>query len=178
MVLPEILERTRRLVESRKSRAPYAALARQAAGLPRRSIRARLKSGFGVIAEVKKASPSAGLIVPCYRPASIARAYEAAGAAAISVLTCRPYFLGDVEHLRRVRAAVGIPVLRKDFLIDPWQVAEAAAAGADAVLLIVRILDDRSLAGLLRACGELELEALVEVHDEEDLARALGLSCW
>src|SRR5262250_3811360 len=127
-----------------------------------------------VIAEVKRASPSAGPIRPGADPATIALEYVAAGAAAVSVLTEEDYFDGSLAHLAAVRARMTVPVLRKDFLFDPWQLAEARAAGADAVLLIVAMLDDDLLARLLARAHQLGMAALVEVHDEEEAVRAAG----
>jgi indole-3-glycerol phosphate synthase len=140
-----------------------------------RPFEAALRRGeeVALIAEVKRRSPSAGWIRRDLEPEAVARAYASAGAAAVSVLTDERYFGGSLEALRAVRAAVDIPVLRKDFIIDPVQVWEARAAGADAVLLIVRILEDQALADLVALCGELGLSALVEVHTREELERAL-----
>jgi indole-3-glycerol phosphate synthase len=140
-----------------------------------RDFRAALERapGVAVIAEVKKASPSAGLIRPDFDPVGIARAYEHNGAACVSVLTDGPSFQGSLRDLEQVRAAVGLPVLRKDFLVDPYQLLEARAAGADAVLLIAEVLEDEALAGLLRRARELGMEALVELYDEENLPRVL-----
>jgi indole-3-glycerol phosphate synthase len=128
------------------------------------------------IAEIKRASPSAGRIRPGADPADIARDYARGGAAALSVLTDRTFFDGDLGFLARCRAAVSLPLLRKDFLIDPYQVAEARAAGADAILLIVAALDSSQLAELLAAARSYALDALVEVHDlaEADVALAAG----
>lgn len=126
-----------------------------------------------VIAEVKRRSPGAGAIRPGLVPAALAAEYEAAGAAAISVLTDREYFGGALEELAAVRAAVAVPVLRKDFILDAVQVWEARAAGADAVLLIVGILDDDALSGLTRVAEGVGMESLVEVHDARELDRAL-----
>jgi len=127
-----------------------------------------------VIAEHKRRSPSRGAIREDLAPADVAQAYEAKGAAAISVLTDGPFFGGRMEHLVEARAACSLPVLRKDFVVDPWQVWEARAAGADAVLLIVAALDDGALFELLTVAGEAGLGALVEVHDRRELDRALA----
>lgn len=127
-----------------------------------------------VMAEVKRRSPGAGEIRPGLNPAGLARMYEENGAAAISVLTDREYFGGSLDDLRAVRDRVEVPVLRKDFVVDPLQVAEARGAGADAVLLIVRILDDPTMEALLERTHELGMAALVEVHDERELERALA----
>jgi len=144
---------------------------------PPRGFARALRSGRGprVVAEFKRASPSRGEIRPGADPAEIARAYEAAGAAALSVLTDREFFRGDLDDLRRARAACRLPVLRKDFTIDPLQLLEARASGADAVLLIVAALGDAELRELLACAHDLALDALVEVHDEPELERALAV---
>ncbi len=141
---------------------------------PHRPFREVLRSGTGrrIIAEVKRRSPSKGAIQPDADPVEVARAYEAGGAAAISVLTDARYFSGSLDDLRAVRAAVSLPVLRKDFIIDPYQLAESALAGADAVLLIARALPGGALRRLLDEATALGLEALVEVHDEAETAAA------
>ena len=165
-------------VAERRARVSEAELERQAqkAAAVRRPFAAALvRAGRAIIAELKQASPSAGLLQSDYRPAEIARAYEAAGARALSVLTDGPYFRGSLNHLKEARQATGLPVLRKDFLVDPYQVVESAAAGADAVLLIVAVLDAGALRELLRRTTELGLDALVEVHTEEEADRAAAL---
>jgi indole-3-glycerol phosphate synthase len=130
-------------------------------------------AGVRVIAECKRRSPSRGILRHDYDPAAVARGYEAAGAAAISVLTEPTFFDGSLDHLRQVRAAVGLPLLRKDFLVTPFQISEARAAGADAVLLIVAALDVAELGRLVGLAADLGLAALVEVHDEDDVRRAI-----
>jgi indole-3-glycerol phosphate synthase len=130
--------------------------------------------GLACIPEFKRRSPSKGWIKRDADSAAVARAYQAAGAAAISVLTDGPFFGGSLDDLRRARAAVDIPVLRKDFIIDPYQVAEARAAGADAVLLIVAALRQEDLVGLLAEVRRLGMEALVETHDRAEVERALA----
>ena len=129
---------------------------------------------FAVIAELKKASPSVGIICADYDPVQIARGYERAGARALSVLTDTEFFQGSLDHLRQVRAAVSLPLLRKDFTLDAYHVYEAAAAGADAVLLIVAILKPSEIASLLRTVKSLGLDALMEVHTAEELEIAMG----
>jgi indole-3-glycerol phosphate synthase len=128
-----------------------------------------------IIAECKRRSPSRGVLRADYDPVAIARSYEAAGAAAISVLTEPTFFDGSLEHLSAVRAAVTTPLLRKDFVVSAYQLLEARATGADAVLLIVAALSDEELRRLLTTARELGLDALVEVHDEEELARAIDV---
>ncbi len=129
---------------------------------------------ISIIAEAKKASPSKGLLCPDFDPAAIARDYEEAGAGAVSVLTDREFFQGSLDYLFTVRAAAGLPVLRKDFIIDHVQVEEAHAWGADAVLLISAILEQPLMSELLDHAGELGMDVLVEVHDENEAERALN----
>jgi indole-3-glycerol phosphate synthase len=131
------------------------------------------KGKIAVIAEIKRASPSSGLILKSFDPKKLAKQYARSGAAAISVLTDKKYFKGDNSHLMNVKKTVKLPVLRKDFIIDAAQVVEARQIGADAVLLIARILSLDELVKLLAICKKLKLEALVEVHDEEDVKKAL-----
>ncbi len=140
------------------------------------SLRERAEqSADAVIAEIKRASPSAGLIREEFDPAEIARAYEQGGATCLSVLTDRQFFQGHDDYLIAARAACDLPVLRKDFIIDAWQVWETRALGADALLLIVAALDDKRLAELSALGHELGLSVLVEVHDEAELDRALAV---
>jgi indole-3-glycerol phosphate synthase len=144
----------------------------------RRDFAAALRNpragSVALIAEVKKASPSAGVICPDFDPVRIARAYEAAGASCLSVLTDERFFQGSLDYLRQIRAAVGLPLLRKDFIIDERQILEAIEWGADAILLIVAILDDARLRRFHGLAAEAGLAVLVEVHDEAELDRALS----
>lgn len=176
MILDEIVALRRRDVERDRRDLPLARLEEMPLyAEPRRAFAARLRrSDPAVIAEVKKASPSRGVIRADFEPVAIARLYESAGASAVSVLTEERFFQGALEHLRAVRAAVGVPLLRKDFLFDPYQVVEARAWGADAVLLIAAVLDGASLRDMLQVVGKVGLEALVEVHTREELEGALA----
>lgn len=141
----------------------------------RRGFRSALaKKAPAVIAEIKKASPSAGVISENFQPTEIARAYERAGAACLSVLTDKQFFQGSLDDLTEARASCGLPVLRKDFTLDRYHLLQASAAGADCVLLIVAALSDEELASLMTQAQEFELDVLVEVHDEPELDRALA----
>jgi indole-3-glycerol phosphate synthase len=150
-----------------------------AADAPRgfaRALAARIATGTpAVIAEVKKASPSKGLLRPDFDPAAIARSYEAGGATCLSVLTDRDYFQGSSDALIAARATCALPVLRKDFIVDAYQVVEARAMAADCVLLIVAALDDGTMASLAHVARTLDLDVLIEAHDADELTRALAL---
>ena len=181
MYLPEILAHTRVVVAERKAVADLPALERAAAAhVPRgfaRALRAKAVSAPAIIAELKKASPSKGLIRAEFDAAAIAPMLEAGGAAVLSVLTDEKFFQGSLDNLRWASAAVEIPCLRKDFMVDEFQVLEARANGADAILLIVAALTDVELWGLRRAARGMGLDVLCEVHDREELERALELEC-
>jgi indole-3-glycerol phosphate synthase len=174
-VLDRIVEDTREEVGRRREMTPLAELEAALASRPvaRPFSEALLRPGVSLIAEHKRRSPSAGEIRAGSTVADIAAAYERGGAAALSVLTEPFHFGGGLEDLREARAATQLPVLRKDFIVDPYQLYEAAAAGADAVLLIVAALEAPDLAELLQEARALDLDALVEVHDEEELDTAL-----
>ncbi len=167
-----------REIQARMRRLPLAELrARvQTCPPPRDFVRAlRTRPGVALIAEVKRTSPSAGLLAPHLDPVALARIYQAQGAAAVSVLTDPTFFRGHPAHLRRIRRAIRLPVLRKDFILHPYQVYEARLWGADAVLLIVAMLSQETLSELHDLALRLGLTPLVEVHDETDLVRALTL---
>ncbi len=174
--LDEIVAARWRRLEEARGRAPLGHLQQAADARPARRDFAGALSGNGlhVIAELKQASPSRGLLRKDYRCRDIAQGYEAAGAAALSVLTEEDFFLGSLDHFAEVRDAVRLPVLRKDFILDGYQVFESVAAGADALLLIVAALADKDLRNLIELCDRLRIAALVEVHTEEELERALG----
>ena len=178
-VLHKILQRKAEETAERQARAPLRELVANAADAPpprgfAAAIEARIAAGHAaVIAEVKKASPSKGVIRADFDPALIARSYQAGGATCLSVLTDADFFQGSDRYLQQARAACELPVLRKDFTIDPYQVVEARGLGADCILLIVAALDDRSLAALSEQALRLGMDVLVEVHDRDELARAL-----
>ena len=180
-ILQKILARKAEEVAERRARLSLDTLRRRIASLaPPRPFRERLEQTLAqgqaaVIAEVKRASPSKGLLRDPFDPAEIARSYAAAGATALSVLTDHDFFQGHEDYLREARAACALPVLRKDFLIDPYQVYEARWIGADAILLIVAALDDAALRELARRATDLQLDVLVEVHDAAELERALQI---
>jgi indole-3-glycerol phosphate synthase len=175
-ILDQIVETKRREIVAARQRVPEAELERRVAGLPpARGFTAALRQPgeVNIIAEVKKASPSAGVIRADFDPVAIAQTYERHGAACISVLTDEPYFQGRLAYLTAIREAVGRPLLRKDFVLDRYQLLEARLAGADAALLIAEILPGDRLAELHRDAVALGLDVLVELHDAEQLPRVL-----
>ncbi len=180
-VLAEIMAHKREEVAARKQRVPLVALEATArAQTPPRGFETALRRNIArglpaVIAECKKASPSKGVIREHYDPATIAASYAAGGAACLSVLTDEKYFQGSDEHLKAARAACVLPIIRKDFMVDPYQIVESRALGADCVLLIVSALDDATLQVLADTARQWDLDVLLEVHDREELERALRL---
>jgi indole-3-glycerol phosphate synthase len=177
-ILQRILATKRDEVVAGQAQQPFDELRARAADMPTprgftRRVQQLADSALAVIAEVKKASPSAGIIRADFDPAEIARSYETAGAACLSVLTDRDYFQGSAEYLQQARAACSLPVLRKDFIIDSWQVLEARVMGADCILLIVAALQLQELQELEGLARDLNLDVLMEVHDELELELAL-----
>lgn len=176
-VLSRIVERRRETISHRKRVLPDVALklAVERKSTPVRDFPGALRrAGLNIIAELKKASPSRGLLCSDYQPAKIAPELETSGAAALSVLTEEDFFQGSLADLKAASKATNIPILRKDFIVDPWQVWEARAANADAFLLIVAILDDNVMRDLLALGRSLGMEALVEGHSREEVSRAIG----
>jgi len=180
--LSQICADTLAEVERRKASQPLPTLAsrQDAKRHPTRSFGHALKHAvvvgrYGLIAEIKRASPSAGVIREDFDPVQLAKTYAAAGATCLSVLTDKPYFQGEAEHLRTARGAVTMPVLRKDFMLDPWQIYESRAMGADCVLLILAALTDARARELEELARALDMDVLAEVHSRHELDRALGL---
>lgn len=184
MILDEIVARKREEVAAAKVRLPLVELEERVAALedrPRgfaKALRKMAEAGrTALIAEVKKGSPSKGIIRADFDPVAIARVYQAGGASCLSVLTDERFFFGRLDDLRLIRGEVGLPLLRKDFVCDPYQILEAREAGADAVLLIAAMLEAARLQEFAATARELGLDVLLEVHDEEELGRALETDC-
>lgn len=181
-ILKKILARKQQEIAERSARVPLAKLQELAENaLPVRgfveAMQAKIAAGqSAVIAEVKKASPSKGLLRADFRPADIAKSYQSGGAACLSVLTDQDFFQGHEDYLQQARAACDLPVIRKDFIIDPYQVFEARAINADCILLIVAALDDGQLEDLSQLALQLDMDVLVEVHDADELQRAMVLN--
>jgi indole-3-glycerol phosphate synthase len=182
-ILKKILDHKLGEVSSSKIAIPPAELRASVADLPPpRGFRAALQrtsdaKGTAIIAEVKKGSPSKGVIRADFDPLSIAAIYAENGAACLSILTDEHFFLGRLEYLKKIRNIVNLPLLRKDFIFDPYQVYEARSAGADAILLIASMLDLPLLRDLVSLAGDLALDVLLEVHDEGELEKALEIEC-
>lgn len=180
MILDDIVCKRREQLAQEMARMPLKAVQKEAQKRqePTRDFASALKGGrLAVIAEVKKASPSKGLICADFHPVEIAKAYEQNGANALSVLTEEHYFQGKSDYLRAIRAAVSLPILRKDFFIDPYQIYEARAMGADAILLIAALLDTKTIQEFAAIAHSLGLACLTEVHNEEELSSALDAGC-
>jgi indole-3-glycerol phosphate synthase len=177
--LDQILAHTQLQVEARKTVADLALLKQQAAAHTPRGFRSALqaaaKNGPAIIAEIKKASPSKGLIRADFHPATLAKAFESSGAAALSILTDEKFFQGSLDYLREASSVVNIPCLRKDFIVDPFQILEARAYGADAILLIVSAHTDAALSTLRDEAHNMGLDVLCETHDREEMDRAAAL---
>ncbi len=182
-ILKKILDTKRAEIAAGQATYPLAEIKAFVQDMPKtrgffQALKTRAEaSQDAVIAEIKKASPSAGLIREDFDPTALAKAYEQGGASALSVLTDEQYFQGHRDYLSKARQAVSLPVLRKDFIIDAWQVWDTRALGADAILLIVAALDDDQLHEFNGLAKDIGLDVLVEVHDEAELARALTLDC-
>lgn len=180
-ILDRIVAVKKEEIAAAQAAVPHAELVARARALPpargfERALRGKIAAGkAAVIAEVKKASPSKGVLREGFDPSAIAGSYERAGAACLSVLTDKPFFQGDPEYLVAARGACALPALRKEFIVDEYQIAESRALGADAILLIVSALDDARLAGLEAAAMDFGMDVLVEVHDARELDRALQL---
>ncbi|MFB3815802.1 MAG: indole-3-glycerol phosphate synthase TrpC [Terriglobales bacterium] len=181
VTLDQIVAATRKRVAERKRVTGVAALRREAARHQPRGFRGALAAAaqerVAIIAELKKASPSKGLLRETFRPGAIAYEYAQAGATALSVLTEEEFFLGSLVNLREASAACGLPCLRKDFIVDEFQLVEARANCADAILLLASVLSDQELQVLQERAWELELDVLCEVHDETELQRAIDAGC-
>ena len=174
-ILEEIVKNTMLKLAEKKLATPLAEIKSELArlNLPKGAFKANLlNKDEAIIAEIKKASPSAGIISEDFDPIQKAKDYEAFGAAALSILTEEDFFLGSIEYLKEVKAVTSLPILRKDFMIDEYQIYEAKLIGADCILLIASLLSDTQMLGFVRLAENLELDYLIEIHDEKELSRA------
>lgn len=177
MIISRIIEEKRRVVEDAKRLRPREELIKE---IGKSSVNSSFKKGISrphhinLIAEIKKASPSKGIIRGDFNPVKIAMTYQAHGASAISVLTDERFFEGKLEHVKMVKECVSLPILRKDFIIDEYQIYESVACGADAILLIADLLSDKEMTGFYQLAVSLGLDVLLEVHDEEDMEKAIA----
>lgn len=180
MILDRIVEEKKREIDQAKEKVSLEELMEKSASVGKQKSFKEAISQPGrlnLIAEIKKASPSKGVLREDFKPVEIARAYQAAGASALSIITDKKFFQGDLAFLKAVKDAVNLPILRKDFIIDQYQIYESVYAGADSLLLIVRLLSAGQLAEFSSLCAQLNLEALCEVHSQEDLGKALAADC-
>ena len=181
MILDQIIKEKKKEIEQAKAKVPLTDLIKNSADFISqvRSFKEAIsESGkINLIAEIKKASPSKGLLREDFEPVEIAKIYKAAGVSALSVLTDRNFFQGDIAYLNLVKDIVNLPILRKDFIIDKYQIYESVCAGADSVLLIAQLLTKEQLKDFIQLCTQLNLDALCEVHSQEDLDKALSVHC-
>ena len=181
MILDNIIKEKKKEIEAAKAKTPLAELIKKSADFisQARGFKEAVSvpGKINLIAEIKKASPSKGVLREDFDPLEIAHTYETSGACALSILTDKKFFQGDITYLQAVREAVNLPLLRKDFIIDQYQIYESVCAGADAVLLIAQLLSKEQLKKFHSLCAQLNLDAVCEVHSEEDLDKALGANC-
>lgn len=178
MILDQIVSQKKKEITQAQAAVPLSKLIAQCSALSmqRRSLKTAIarKDKINLIAEIKKASPSKGVLRKDFNPLAIARTYQLSGASALSVLTDKKFFQGELSYLQTVRQAVNLPILRKDFIIDQYQLYQSVCAGADAVLLIARLLSAQQLKQLLKLCSQLKLESVCEVHQQQDLEKVLA----
>ncbi|MFN4226783.1 MAG: indole-3-glycerol phosphate synthase TrpC [Candidatus Ratteibacteria bacterium] len=174
-ILSEIIKIKKNIIEEKKKKVPLENLLKKVEKVKNLSIYESLKREFGIIAELKRASPSTGLINQNLDFKKIALIYQNSGISGISVLTCEPYFFGSVEDLKTVRKVVKLPILMKDFIIDEYQIYEGKYHGADFILLVVRILDDKQIKNFIKICEKVSIEILIEIFNIEDLRRIFKL---
>ena len=178
MILDNIIEEKRREIEAAKAKVPLAELIKKSADFISqiRGFKGAVSTPdkINLVAEIKKASPSKGVLREDFKPIEIARTYEASGACALSILTDKKFFQGDIAYLKGAREIVNLPILRKDFIIDKYQIYESVCAGADAVLLIAQLLSKEQLRQFIQLCAQLNLDIFCEVHSEEDLDKVLS----